>query len=127
MNLVKTTNTRPELIDMLYDLDLVGFQSTYISLSKLLARLRRSTHGQVTIATPPGQATIPADPSRTDGSTSSTESKPELNARGVVVNLLDATTSTISKWMRRFQWAKPDTNLRLVEQCVRVDYLSDLF
>ena len=57
MNLVKAPASEPEMIDMLRDLDLVDFRYTYTSLATLLARLRRSTRGEVTFTTPPGQTT----------------------------------------------------------------------
>jgi hypothetical protein len=118
MNLVKAPALEPEMIEMLRDLDLVDFRYTYTSLANLLSRLRRSTRGEVTFATPPGQTTIPEDPSRTGGSPSSTESKPEPNAQSVAAKFLDDTRITINKWMRRFEWAKPDSQLFLSEQYI---------
>jgi hypothetical protein len=85
------------MIEMLHDLDLIDFRYTYTSLTNLLARLRRSTRGKITFATPPGQMTIPEDPNRTNGSTSSTESKPEPNAQSVAAKFLDDTRTTINK------------------------------
>jgi hypothetical protein len=116
MNLVKTPDCEPEMIDMLRGLDLVDFRQTYTSLATLLAQFRRSTHGQVTFTTPPGQTTIPANPYRSDGSTSSTESKPELNAQSVAEKFLGDARFTINKWMTRFEWAKSHTKLFLSEQ-----------
>jgi len=45
MNIVKATASEPEMIDLLRDLDLVDFRSTYTSLATRLARLRHSTRG----------------------------------------------------------------------------------
>ena len=118
MNLVKTPDCEPEMIDMLRGLDLVDFRQTYTSLAILLAQFRRSTRGQVTFMTPPGQTTIPANPYRSDDSTSSTESKPELNAQSVAAKFLGDARFTINKWMTRFEWAKPHTKLFLSEQYI---------
>jgi len=118
MNLVKTPDGEPEMIDMLHDLDLVDFRQTYTSLATLFSQFRRSTHGEVAFTTPPGQTTIPPNPHRSDGSTSSAESKPELNAQSVAAKFLGDTRFTINKWMTRFEWAKPHTKLFLSEQYV---------
>lgn len=86
MHVLKDPESDPEISEMLRDLDLLEFHSAYSSLAKLLARLRHSTHTQVAFATPPGQTTIPEDPNRSRGSTSSsssTESKPEPYAQNV--------------------------------------------
>jgi hypothetical protein len=50
--------------------------------------------------TPAGQTTIPEDSNRSGGSSSSTESKPEIYAQNVAVDFLKATYSTITEWMK---------------------------
>ena len=123
MNVLKDPDSDPEILEMLRSLDLLEFNSTYLSLANLLARLRRSTHTQVAFATPPGQTTIPEDPNRSGGSTSSsssTESKPEPYAQNVATDFLKATYSTVVKWMRRFEWVNPDAKLYLSPQYVIV-------
>jgi hypothetical protein len=119
MHILKDPENDPEISEMLRRLDLLEFQSAYLSLAKLLIRLRHSTHTQVTFTTPPGQTTIPENPNHSGGSTSSsssTASKPEPYAQNVATNLLTATHSTISKWMRRFEWVNPDAKLYLSPQ-----------
>src|SRR5947207_9124502 len=69
-------------------LDLLEFNSVYEYLATLLARLRRSTHTQIEFATPPGQTTIPRDPNRSGGSTSS----PSRN-RSPMLKILQPTSS----------------------------------
>ena len=86
MNVLKAPDSHPEIFEMLRNLDLGEFKSTYRSLAALLARLRRSTQTQMAFATPHGQTTMPQDPNRTGGSTSSTESKPEPYAQNVAFN-----------------------------------------
>ena len=123
MHVLKDPESDPEISEMLRSLDLLEFNSAYVSLSTLLARLRRSTHTQIAFATPPGQTTIPEDPNRSGGSTSSsssTESKPEPYAQNVATNFLIATHSTVAKWMKRFEWVNPDAKLYLSPQYVRV-------
>jgi len=123
MNVLKDPDSHPEIFEMLRNLDLAEFNSTYLSLANLLARLRRSTHAQVAFATPPGQTTIPQRPNHSGGSkstTSSTESKPEPYAQNVASKFLEATHSTIEKWMRRFEWANPQAKVYLTPQYARV-------
>ena len=123
MSILKDPESDPEISEMLRRLDLLEFHSAYLSLAKLLARLRHSTHTQVAFATPPGQMTIPEDPNRSGGSTSSsssTESKPEPYAQNVASKFLEATHSTIEKWMRRFEWANPQAKVYLTPQYARV-------
>ena len=69
MHVLKDPDSHPEIFEMLRSLDLIEFNSTYLSLASLLARLRNSTHTQVAFATPPGRTTIPQDPNRSGGST----------------------------------------------------------
>ena len=108
MDVLKDPQGDPEISEMLRSLDLLEFNSAYESLATLLARLRRSTHAPVAFVTPPQQTTIPEDPHRSGGSTSSTESKPEPYAQNVATNFLIATRSTVAKWMKRFEWVYPD-------------------
>lgn len=119
MHILRDPENDPEILEMLRKLDLPEFYSAYSSLAILLARVRHSTHTQVTFATPPGQMTIPEDPNHSGGTTSSsssTESKPEPYAQNVATNFLIATHSTVSKWMRRFEWVNPKAKLYLSPQ-----------
>jgi len=126
MHILKDPDSHPEILEMLSSLNLMGFNSTYLSLGNLLARLRRSTHSQIAFATPPGQTTVPENPNRSSGSTSSTssgsstESKPEPYAQNVAADFLKATYSTVVKWMTRFEWVNPDAKLYLSPQYVRI-------
>ena len=123
MQILKDPESDPEISEMLRRLDLLEFHSAYSSLTKLLARLRRSIHTQVAFATPPGQTTIPEDPNRSGDSTSSnssTESKPEPYAQNVATNFLTATHSTVGKWMRCFEWVNPEVKLYLSPQYASV-------
>ena len=97
-------------------LDLAEFNSTYLSLASLLARLRRSSQAQITFAMPPGQTTIPEDPNRSGGVTSSTESKPEPYAQNFALRFLEETYSTIAEWMGGFEWINSDFKLYLYPQ-----------
>ena len=116
MHLLKDPDSHPEIFEMLRSLDLIEFNSTYLSLaSLLLARLRRSTQTHIAFATP-GQTTMPEDPNYSGGSassSSSTESKPELYAQSVATNFVSATYSTIAKWMMRLEWVNPNAKLYL--------------
>ena len=105
MNVLKGPGSDPEILEMLCDFNLEGFDSTCLSLATLLPQLRRSTRSQIAFVTPPRQTTVPEDPFHSGGSTSSgssTESKPEPYAQNVATNFLTATYSTVAKWMRRF-------------------------
>ena len=124
MNVLKSCEDNREVFKMLRTLDLGDFKSTYLSLVTLLARLRRSTHAQIAFATPPGQTTIPQDPSRSDGSTSSTlsssstESKPEPYAQNVATDFLKDTYTSVVEWMGRIEWINPDAKVQLSPQYV---------
>jgi len=127
MNLLKDPDGHPEIFEMLRVLDLKEFNSTYLSLATLVARLRRSTHALVAFATPPGQTTVPQNPTRSGGSTSSssststsssTESKPEPYAQNVATDFLKATYATVAKWMTRLEWVNPHAKLYLCPQYV---------
>jgi hypothetical protein len=123
MHVLKDPDSHPEILEMLSSLNLMGFNSTYLSLTNLLARLRRSTHNQIVFITPPGQTTVPENPNRSGGSTSSsssTESKPEPYAQNVATDFLKATYSMVVKWMIRFEWVNPDVKLYLSPQYIRV-------
>ena len=120
MRILQDPESDPEISGMLRSLDLLEFNSAYESLATLLARLRRSTHTQIAFTTPPGQTTIPEDPNRSGGSTSSTESKPEPYAQNVATNFLIATRSTVAKWMKRFEWVYPHAALHFAPQYVAI-------
>jgi len=123
MHILKDPDSHPEILEMLRSLNLLEFNSTYLSLANLLARRRHSTRTQVAFATPPGQTTIPQDPNLSGGSTSSgssTESKPEPYAQDVATQFLRATYSTVTKWMRRLEWVNPDAKLYLYPQYVTI-------
>jgi len=119
MNVLKDGEGNREIFKMLRALDLIEFNSTYLSLATLLARLRRSTHTQIAFATPPGQMTMPDDPNRSGGSTSSsssTESKPEPYAQNVATDFLKATYATVAEWMEDIEWINPESKLYLSPQ-----------
>ena len=119
MNVLKSCEDNREVFKMLRRLDLGDFKSTYLlSLVILLARLRRSTHAQIAFATPPGQITIPQDPSHSGGSTSSTESKPEPYAQNAAIDFLKDTYSTVVEWMGGIEWINPDAKVQLSPQYV---------
>ena len=104
---------------MLRRLDLGDFKSTYLSLVTLLSRLRQSSHTQIAFATPPGQTTVPQDPTRSGGSTSSsssTESKPEPYAQNVATDFLKDTYATVVEWMGGIEWINPDAKVQLSPQ-----------
>ena len=116
MTILKDPDSHPAIFKMLRMLDLSEFNSTYRSLASLLARLRRSSQTQIAFATPPGQTTMPEDPNRSGGSTSSTESKPELYAQNVAFRFLEDTYSTIAEWMSSFEWINSNSKLYLYPQ-----------
>ena len=126
MNIIKNSIGNPEIFKMLRILDLKEFNSTYLSLSTLLTRLRRSMRTEIVFATPPGQTTLPQDPNRSGGSTfsssssSSTESKPEPYAQNFATNFLTTTLSTIGEWMGNLHWANPAAKLSLSPQYVNM-------
>ena len=111
---------------MLRSLDLLQFNTMYLSLATLLARLRHSTRTQVTFETPPGQTTVPQDPNRSGGSTSTTssgssdQSKGEPFAQNVATQFLSATYSTVAEWMTRLGWVNPGPKLYLSPQYVSI-------
>jgi hypothetical protein len=121
MNHVKNYEGNAKMYRMLETLGLAGFNSTYSSLTTLLARRRRSTGiTQVFFTTPPGQTTIPEDPNRSGGSSSSTESKPEIYAQNVANRLLEATHSTVAEWMEDIGWINSEVKLHLSSQYIRL-------
>ena len=123
MNVLKDCEGNREIFKMLRALDLIEFNSTYLSLATLLARLLRSTHTQIAFATPPGQMTMPDDPNRSGGSTSSsssTESKPEPHAQNVATDFLKATYATVAEWMEDIEWINPECKLYLSPQYVTI-------
>jgi len=119
MNHVKNFEGYAKIYRMLETLGLSGFNSVYSSLATLLARRRRSTGiNQVVFTTPPGQTTIPEDPNYSGGSSSSTESRPEIYAQNVAVDFLKATHSTVAEWTENIGWVNPEAKLHLSPQCV---------
>jgi len=119
MNYVKNFEGNAKIYRMLETLGLAGFNSTYSSLTTLLARRRRSTGiTQVVFTTPPGQTTIPEDSNRSGGSSSSTESKPEIYAQNVAVDFLKATHSTVAEWTENIGWLNSEVKLHLSPQYV---------
>src|SRR5437762_13936719 len=98
MTFIKNFKGNAKIYKMLEMLGLTRFNSTYSSLATLLAQCRRSTGDtQVVFQTPPGKTTIPADPNRSGGSSSSTESKSEMYAQNVANRYLEATHSTVAE------------------------------
>src|ERR1700738_4300399 len=125
MNILKDPDSHPRIFEMIRNLDLVEFSSTYLSLPTLLARLQRSTHTQVAFATPPGQTTVPENPNRSGGSSSSsssTESKSEPYAQNVATDFLKATYSTVVNWMSRFEWVNPNATLYFSPQYILISF-----
>jgi hypothetical protein len=121
MTFIKTFEGNAKIINMLRMLDLKEFTSTYSSLATLLAQLRRSTgNPQVVFTTPPRQTTVPADPNRSDGSSSSAESKSELYAQNVANRFLEATHSTVVNWMENIGWVNSKVTVHLSPQYVPV-------
>jgi hypothetical protein len=119
MNVVKNFEGNAEIYGMLEILDLTRFNSTYSSLAALLAQRRCSTvDTQVIFQTPSGKRTIPEDPNHSGGSSSSTESKPEIYAQNVAVDYLKATHSTVAKWMEKIGWINPEVKLHLSPQYI---------
>jgi len=72
MTIFKDCEGNREIFKMLNAHDLREFNSTYLSLATVLTRLRRSTRTRIAFAKPPRQTTIPEDPNRSGGLTSST-------------------------------------------------------
>ena len=121
MNVVKTIEDSGEIFNMLEILNLTRFIPTYSSLASLLALLRRSAGDtQVAFQTPPGQTTIPEDPDRSGGSSSSTESKSEIYAQNVATDFLKATHSTVARWMSKIEWFNSEAKVHLFPQYIPV-------
>ena len=117
---MKNFEGNAKIFRMLETLGLAGFNSTYSSLTTLLARRRRSTGDtRLVFQTPPGQTTIPEDPDHSGGSSSSTESKPEINAQNVAVDFLKATHSTVPEWTENIGWVNSEAKLHLSPQYIR--------
>jgi hypothetical protein len=114
MNHVKNFRGNVKIINTLRMLELKEFNSTYSSLGTLLAQRRRSTGDtRVVFRTPPGKTTIPEDPDRSGGSSSSTESKPEIYAQNTAVDFLKSTHSTVAQWMEDIRWMNPEAEIHL--------------
>lgn len=121
MNHIKNFRGNAKIITMLRMLDLKEFSSTYLSLATLLAQRRRSTgNSQVIFQTPPGRTTIPEDPDRSGGSSSSTESKPEIYGQNVANRFLEATHSTIAEWMEDIGWMNSEAGIYLSSQYIHL-------
>jgi hypothetical protein len=121
MTFIKNFKGNAKIISMLRRLNLKEFISTYSSLATLLAQRRRSAGtNQVVFETPPGQTTFPEDPNRSGGSSSSTESKPELYAQNVAIDFLKTTHSTVAEWMEDIGWVNSEAEIHLSPQSVSV-------
>jgi hypothetical protein len=123
MHVLKDCEGNRQIFKMLQVLDLKDFNSAYLSLTTLLARLRRSTHTQIAFTTPPGQITTPEDSNYSGGSassSSSTESKPELYSQNVATDFLKATYATVAEWMEDIEWVDPNVKLYLSPQYIHV-------
>jgi hypothetical protein len=110
-------------VKKLKTLDLGDFGQAYISLRTLLARFRRSTQTPLVFSTPPAQTTVPENPNRSGGSTSSsssTESKAEPYSQNFVTKFMDATYTTIWEFTGGFEWANPETKILLSAQYIIV-------
>jgi hypothetical protein len=119
MNHVKNFEGNAKIVNMLRMLDLKEFTSTYSSLGILLAQCRRSTGDtQMVFRTPPGKTTIPEDPDHSSGSSSSTQSKPEIYAQNVAVDFLKSTHSTMAQWMEGIGWVNSEVKLHVSPQYV---------
>jgi hypothetical protein len=109
MQVVTESRGNNAIVEMLTPLNLLRFETTYISLATLLKRLRPAAR-TLAFNTPPGQTTVPQNPNYSGGSTgtnSSVESKPETYAQDVARDFLKATCITISKWLEGIQWINP--------------------
>src|SRR5947207_10417905 len=113
MDYVKNFEGNAKIHRMLDTLGLARFSSTYSSLTTLLAQRRHSTGVTRVFQTPPGQTTIPEDPNRSAGSSSSTESKPEMYGQNVATRFLDATHSTVAEWTENIGWVNSEVKLHL--------------
>jgi hypothetical protein len=121
MTFIKNFKGTAKIYKMLEMLGLSRFISTYSSLATLLAQRRRSAGtNQLIFETPPRQTTFPEDPNRSGGSSSSTESKPELYAQHVATDLLKATHSTVAEWMEDIGWVNSEAEIHLSPQYVPV-------
>jgi hypothetical protein len=108
---------RKAMSKMLDRLNLVRFESMYISLQTLFTRLRPASQEPM-FSTPPQQTTVPMNPKFSGGSSSSTESKAELYAQNVVSRFVDATYASISDWLLEIEWANPEAKLYLSPQYI---------
>jgi hypothetical protein len=108
MSIVKRRGAYPECMQMLTGCGLLQFASAYNSLGTLLPRVRSLT-GTVPViySTPPGQTTVPQDPSfsgGSSGSNSSAQSKGEPYVNNFATEFLKITFLVISPWVGRAQW-----------------------
>ena len=123
MTIVKRRGAYLECMQMLSNSGLMQFAPAYISLGTLLARVRRSTGiAPVIYSTPPGQTTVPQDPSLSGGSSGSSGSDSSAQSNGepyvndFATNFLETTFLVISPWVGRVQWMNPRANAFLLSQ-----------
>jgi hypothetical protein len=120
MQIIKESRGSNAIGKMLRGRDLADFKSAYVSLATLLKRLRPIGQN-LPFNTPPGQTTVPQNPDFSGGSTgtnSSVESKPEIYAQNVALKFLEATCSTIDRWLEGIEWINPATKAYLLPQYV---------
>jgi hypothetical protein len=120
MGIVKRPGAYPESMQMLASCGLLLFAPAYNSLGTLLARVRRSMGtAPVIYSTPPGQTTVPQDPSFTGGSSgsnSSAQSKWEPYVNNFATKFLETTFIVISPWVGRARWMIPRAEAFLFSQ-----------
>jgi len=120
MSIVKRRGASSESMQMLASRGLLLFAPAYNSLGTLLARVRSSMGtAPVIYATPPGQTTVPQDPSFSGGSSrsnSSAESKGEPYVNNFATKFLETTFLVISPWVERARWMIPKADAFLFSQ-----------
>jgi hypothetical protein len=118
MRVVTESRGNNAIVQLLNRLDLIRFESMYVTLATLLKRLRPVTRIQPS-NTPPGQNTVPYNPNYSGGSTgtsSSVESKPVTYAQDVARDFLKATCLTIGEWLEGIEWINPAAKAYLSRQ-----------
>jgi len=120
MTIVKRRGAYLECMQMLSNSGLMQFAPAYTTLGTLFARVRRSTGtAPVIYSTPPGQTTVPQDPSLSGGSSgsdSSAQSKGEPYVNDFATEFLKTTFLVIIPWVGRVQWMNPRANAFLLSQ-----------
>jgi len=124
MQLIKDSHGKYQISEMIERCNLSIFNSPYRALDTLLKRFRHPLKSRTTIMfeTPPQQQTVPANSSYTGGSEgskksgSSTESKPEPYAHEFVNEFLEATLTTVGRWMEGLPWVKSVARASLSRQ-----------